>query len=48
MAIRRQNALIADLEASINPPAPPPPEPEIIYAEPEEETFCGVRIPRWR
>jgi hypothetical protein len=33
MAVRRQNAAIADLEAAINPA--PPPEPTVVYVEAE-------------
>ena len=47
VAVRERQALISDLDRIVNPPAPPP-EPEVIYAEPEEETFCGAKIPRWR
>jgi hypothetical protein len=45
---RYNETLMGQLDALINPPTPP--EPEIVYfaPEPEEETFCGVKIPRWR
>jgi hypothetical protein len=36
-ARQRRNALMAELEATINPPLPAP-EPEVIYVEPEEGT----------
>jgi hypothetical protein len=45
---RYNETIMGQLDAMINPPALP--EPEIVYVEPEpeEETFCGVKIPRWR
>ena len=46
-ALQHRQTLIDDLDRMISPPAPP--EPEIVY-EPESEpdTFCGVKIVRWR
>jgi hypothetical protein len=35
VAIRQQQALLADVESHFNPP-PPPPEPEVIYVEAAE------------
>ena len=26
----------------------PLPEPTVVYVEPEDDTFCGVKNPRWR
>jgi hypothetical protein len=48
-AARQQytNSLMGELEKMLAPPAPPP-EPEIIYAEPEEEVgICGIKPVRW-
>jgi len=44
---RYRNTLMGELDAMINPP-PPPPEPVIVVEQPEDDSFCGVKIPRWR
>jgi len=37
ITLQHRQALIADLERSINSPPAPEPEPEIIYLSPEEQ-----------
>jgi hypothetical protein len=44
---RYNETLMGQLDALINPPSRA--EPAVVYVGPEEEeTFCGVKIPRWR
>jgi hypothetical protein len=48
-AVRQQyrQSLLDDLKNIVTPPAEP--EPTVVYVETEEEeTFCGVKVPRWR
>jgi hypothetical protein len=42
---RYNQTLMGQLDAMINPPQPPEP---VVVVEPEDDTFCGVKISRWR
>ena len=44
-----RNTLFGELDAMINAKPPSEPTTEVVYVdEPEDDTFCGVKIPRWR
>jgi hypothetical protein len=45
-AYQQRQTILSHLEQMINPPEPPPERIVVVEADPDDDTFCGVKVTR--